>query len=107
MKILRLEVCNLASLAASPEQPHVVDFTVSPLKDAGLLAITGPTGAGKSTLLDAMCLALFNEVPRLRTAHLGQDGRLSDAKDQLSFGDKRTVLSRGAAEGFARVEFQG
>jgi len=107
MKILRLEVCNLASLAASPEQPHVVDFTISPLKDAGLLAITGATGAGKSTLLDAMCLALFNEVPRLRTAHLGQDGRLSDAKDQLSFGDKRTVLSRGAAEGFARVEFQG
>lgn len=107
MKILRLEVCNLASLAASPEQPHVVDFTVSPLKDAGLLAITGPTGTGKSTLLDAMCLALFNEVPRLRTAHLGQDGRLTDAKDQLSFGDKRTVLSRGAVEGFARVEFQG
>lgn len=107
MKILRLEVCNLASLVASPEQPHVVDFTVSPLKDAGLLAITGATGAGKSTLLDAMCLALFNEIPRLRTAHLGQDGRLSDAKDQLSFGDKRNVLSRGAAEGFARVEFQG
>lgn len=107
MKILRLEVCNLASLAANPEHPHVVDFTISPLKDAGLLAITGSTGAGKSTLLDAMCLALFNEVPRLRTAHLGQDGRLSDAKDQLSFGDKRTVLSRGAVEGFARVEFQG
>lgn len=107
MKILRLEVCNLASLAASPAQPHVIDFTVSPLKDAGLLAITGATGAGKSTLLDAMCLALFNEVPRLRTAHLGQEGRLTDAKDQLSFGDKRTVLSRGAVEGFARVEFQG
>ncbi|MEC7119726.1 MAG: AAA family ATPase, partial [Pseudomonadota bacterium] len=107
MKILRLEVCNLASLAANPEQPHVIDFTVSPLKDAGLLAITGATGAGKSTLLDAMCLALFNEVPRLRTAHLGQEGRLADVKDQLSFGDKRNVLSRGAAEGFARVEFQG
>ncbi len=55
MKILAIRGKNLASLAGEFE----VDFTVEPLKSAGIFAITGSTGSGKSTLLDALCLALF------------------------------------------------
>ena len=49
MRIDKIEVTNLASI----EGTQTVDFTVEPLRSAGLFAITGNTGAGKSTLLDA------------------------------------------------------
>ena len=64
MKILRISLCNLASL----EGTHTIDFGQEPLASAGLFAITGATGAGKSTLLDAMCLALYGKTPRLTAA---------------------------------------
>ena len=62
MKILCLRLSNLASIAGE----HCIDFESQPLANAGLIAITGKTGAGKSTLLDAMCLALFDQIPRLK-----------------------------------------
>lgn len=61
MKILRISLRNIASLAGD----HTVDFTKTPLANAGLFSISGQTGSGKSTLLDALCLALFDETPRL------------------------------------------
>ena len=44
MKILAIRVHQLASILDAE-----VDFSASPLKEAGLFAITGDTGAGKST----------------------------------------------------------
>ncbi|MGL5144738.1 MAG: AAA family ATPase, partial [Acinetobacter junii] len=70
MKILSIRLKNLASLAGE----HFIDFESEPLAHAGLIAIIGKTGAGKSTILDAMCLALFNQIPRLK----GSDGKLID-----------------------------
>lgn len=61
MKILKLEIENLASLKGH----HVLDFTVPPLHQCGLFLIAGPTGSGKTTLLDALSLALYNELPRM------------------------------------------
>ncbi len=61
MRILALRGKNLASLAGEFE----VDFEQEPLKSAGLFAISGATGAGKSTLLDALCMALYENTPRL------------------------------------------
>ncbi|MDO4952163.1 MAG: AAA family ATPase, partial [Bacteroidales bacterium] len=61
MRIDKIEICNIASI----EGEQQIDFTQEPLKSAGLFAITGKTGAGKSTVLDAVCLALYNEAPRL------------------------------------------
>ena len=58
MKILQLEIENLASLKGK----HALDFTQTPLAGCGLFLISGPTGSGKSTLLDAISLALFNEL---------------------------------------------
>ena len=60
MKILAIRGKNLAALG-----DFVLDFLQEPLASAGLFAITGATGAGKSTILDALCLALYNETPRL------------------------------------------
>jgi exonuclease SbcC len=104
MKILRLTLKNLASLVDGE-----LDYRTEPLASAGLMAITGPTGSGKSTILDAMCLALFGQVPRLRSASKGQDGRVPDGSENesLTMHDPRTLLRRGATEGFAEVEFVG
>ena len=64
MRILAIRGKNLASLAGEFE----LHFQQNPLDAAGLFAICGPTGSGKSTLLDALCLALYDETPRLTRA---------------------------------------
>ena len=79
-------------------------FESEPLANAGLIAIIGKTGAGKSTILDAMCLALFNQVPRLK----GSDGKLIDVDgSELLTNSPLTVLRRGTGHGFARTCFCG
>lgn len=100
MRILAVRGENLASLA----EPFALDLAAEPLAGAGLFAITGETGAGKSTLLDAVCLALYGEFPRI----VGKGGReaLPDvAGDTLGATDPRSVLRRGAAQGWAEVDF--
>lgn len=102
MKILRIGGKNLASLAGEFE----VDFDSEPLASSGLFAISGPTGAGKSTLLDALCLALYDATPRLLKARSGN--QVPDVgADTVQAHDRRTLLRRGAAEGYAEVDFIG
>jgi len=98
MKILSIRIKNLASLAGE----HFIDFESEPLASAGLVAIVGKTGAGKSTILDAMCLALFNRVPRLKDS----DGKLVDVDgSELPTNSPQTVLRRGTGHGFAELSF--
>ena len=61
MKLCKLKLKNLNSFREEIE----LDFEKSPLDEASLVAITGPTGAGKTTLLDAICVALYGRTPRL------------------------------------------
>ncbi|KYQ83125.1 ATP-dependent dsDNA exonuclease [Acinetobacter sp. NRRL B-65365] len=98
MKILSIRLKNLASLAGE----HFIDFECDPLANAGLIAIVGKTGAGKSTILDAMCLALFNKIPRLKES----DGKLLDVDgSELLTNSPLTVLRRGTGHGFAELCF--
>jgi exonuclease SbcC len=101
MKILALRGKNLASLAGEFE----VDFEQEPLKSAGLFAISGATGAGKSTLLDALCMALYENTPRLIKA--GGSKTLPDGNELISQQDTGNLLRRGTGEGFAEVDFVG
>lgn len=97
MRILAIRGRNLASLADDFE----VDFEAEPLGTSPIFAIIGPTGAGKSTLLDAICLALFREVPRLRNA----PSQGSIGADAISPRDPRALMRHGASDAFAEVDF--
>jgi exonuclease SbcC len=105
MRILRVSGHNLASL-----ERFDLDFEAEPLRTAGTFAITGPTGAGKSTLLDAVCVALFDRTPRLCDEG-GVD--ITDLQEKggdrvtVKANDVRTLLRRGAGQGWAEVEFIG
>ncbi len=96
MRITRIRGANLASL-----EGFEVDFEAEPLSQTRLFSVVGPTGSGKSTLLDALCIALFDQVPRLVDARQIAD----DA--EVSPRDPRAILRRGAFEGFAEVDFVG
>lgn len=100
MRILAIRGKNLASLEGEFE----VDFTVDPLKSAGIFAITGSTGSGKSTLLDTICLALFNDTPRINRASDNAD--IADVKElTIKQKDSRNILRRGTTDGYAEVDF--
>ncbi|MCP4808080.1 MAG: AAA family ATPase [Proteobacteria bacterium] len=102
MKICALRVCNLASLKGA----HRLDMESGALGRVALFAITGPTGAGKSTLLDALCLALYDRIPRLQAAGAGRVVRPGD-DEQLTAKDVRSILRHDSGSGYAEVEFVG
>ncbi|MBO4821337.1 MAG: AAA family ATPase [Prevotella sp.] len=114
MKLLNLKIHNLASI-----EDAEIDFNGSVLGDEPLFLITGATGAGKSTILDAICLALYNDTPRLSG---GEDKkmkiteRFNDAKakdknyvpgfQEITLDHKGQLLRRGAAEAWVELRFK-
>ncbi len=60
MRVHRLEITAFGPFAGT----EVVDFDT--LSSAGLFLVHGPTGAGKTSTLDAICFALFGQVPGAR-----------------------------------------
>lgn len=102
MKISKIRICNLASI----EGEYTIDFEQEPLRSAGIFAISGPTGSGKSTILDAMCLALYDKMPRFE--HSAGSAKINDnGKSEILQTDVRNILRRGSAEGYSEVEFIG
>jgi DNA repair protein SbcC/Rad50 len=81
VRIRKIELENLNSLRGKQS----IDFTVAPLENAGIIAITGETGAGKSTILDSILLALYGSTPR---KHQGE------------------VVTYGMRDAWAEVEFE-
>ncbi len=74
MRLHHLEVTAFGPFAETTS----IDFDT--LSDAGLFLLSGPTGAGKSSVLDAVCFALYGDVPgdravakRLRSDHAADD----------------------------------
>ena len=63
MKPHRLSFCALGPY------PGQVEIDFDPLVEEGLFLIHGPTGAGKTFLLDALCFALYGDVPGERGRH--------------------------------------
>jgi DNA repair exonuclease SbcCD ATPase subunit len=104
MIINKIILKNLTSI----EGEQTIDFTVEPLRSAGLFAITGDTGAGKSTILDAICLALYGKAPRFENAEKikYEEMELADGTNaRIKPSDARGILRRGCKEGSATIEY--
>ena len=100
MKILSVSLHNIASI----EGPFTLNLEAEPLKSVGLFAITGATGAGKSTILDAICLALYNDTPRLAATQ--SSVAITDSGVEVKANNVKHLLRKGAVSGYAKVLFQ-
>lgn len=106
MKLQRLTLHNLASI-----EDAVIDFEHGPLADEPLFLICGETGAGKTTLLDAVCLALYNETPRMKHAENERykdiTQTFSTERKEIAINDNRQLMRRNTCEAWAELEFTG
>lgn len=105
MRINKIIISNLASIEYAE-----INFDEPPLRDEPLFLICGETGAGKSTILDAVCLALYDDMPRMMLAsnenfveRLSSDAETENA---VSVRDVRNILRRGAGSGYSEVWFE-
>ncbi|GAA2393035.1 SMC family ATPase [Streptomyces glaucosporus] len=96
MRLHRLTVTAFGPFGGT----QTVDF--DELSAAGLFLLHGPTGAGKTSVLDAVCYALYNEVPGVRQ-NPGQRRLRSDHADphtptevvlDLTVGGRRLEITR-------------
>ena len=110
MKLLKLEILNLASL----DRPdgEVINFEEGSLKDSTIFSIVGSTGSGKSTILDAICLALYNRAPRYPRQKGKRNQKIEvygdpdeNEKNRLAPSDCRNILTRGTKHGYSKLTF--
>ena len=110
MKIIQLEILNLASL--DRQGGEVINFEEGALGDSTIFSIVGPTGSGKSTLLDAICLALYNRTPRYPRRQGERKGmEIYGAMDEGERNrpaptDCVNILTRGKKLGYSKLTFR-
>jgi DNA repair protein SbcC/Rad50 len=87
------------SVTAFGPFPSTENIDFAELNAAGLFLLTGPTGAGKSCLLDAICFALYGQVPGVRgvkalKSQHAADGARPEVMLDFSIGSRRFVVRR-------------
>ncbi|WP_320672334.1 SMC family ATPase [Patulibacter defluvii] len=97
MRLHRLEIEGFGPFGGHEQ----VDFDA--LASGGLFLLSGPTGAGKTSVLDAVCFALFGEVPGARgdAGRLASDHRAPDVRPRVALeatvGGRRIRVARTPA----------
>lgn len=98
MKLKTLDIENVASFEKAS-----VDFDNGPLGNADIFLINGETGSGKSTLLDAICLALYDNTPRMNA---GGRGDKENMPDNITYGNPMRLLRLNTNQGLVRLIFE-
>ena len=97
MRLHRLEITAFGPFADTV----AIDFDA--LSEAGLFLLTGATGAGKTSVLDAVCFALYGDVPgdRSTAKRLRSDQATPDAAPRVTLettlAGRRFRISRSPA----------
>lgn len=105
MRLHHLEMTAFGPFAGTVE----VDF--DELSAGGLFLLTGATGAGKTSVLDAVCFALYGQVPgdRAGARHLRSDhaapGVAPEVVLRVSIGDRTFRFTRSPA--WSRPKLRG
>lgn len=103
MRIQKLIIHNIASI-----EDAEINFEAQPLSNSDVFLITGKTGAGKSTILDAICLALYNDTPRLsNTSMEGETRDEHGTGKSIQMDDVRQLMRRNKAEASVTLYFTG
>lgn len=98
MKLKTLDIENIASFEKAS-----VDFDNGPLGNADIFLINGETGSGKSTLLDAICLALYDNTPRMNA---GGRSDKENMPDNITYGNPMRLLRLNTNQGLVRLIFE-
>ncbi|WP_370893205.1 AAA family ATPase [Janibacter sp. GXQ6167] len=104
-----MKLHHLAITAFGPfAEPVQIDLDA--LGQSGLFLVHGPTGAGKTSLLDAVCFALFAEVPGDRTkdslrSHHAAEGAHPQVVLELTAAGRHLRITRSPA--YARAKKSG
>lgn len=104
MKIEKIILQNLTPVVGE----QTIDFTVEPLRSAGLYAIMGDGDLGKRVVVDALCLALYGRAPRLEHAPLCAASNTALAEqDELEVAENpaAAILCSGQKQCSAAVVF--
>ena len=99
MKLITLKIKNIASI-----EEAVIHFSEGLLAEAPRFLICGDMGTGKSTILDSICLALYNNTPRLSQA---SGDKRDYGSDNITAQDPRNLLRHGATDGSVELDFEG
>ncbi|GAB2863121.1 AAA family ATPase [Nocardioides pacificus] len=97
MRLHQLEISAFGPFADTVE----VDF--DELSESGLFLLAGPTGAGKTSILDAVCFALYGDVPGDRSAarrlrcDTAPEGAAPRVVLDCTLGDRRFRITRSPA----------
>lgn len=106
MKLQKLTIHNLTSI-----EEATIDFNQEPLAGESIFLICGETGAGKTTILDAICLALYNDTPRMYQSanenYRDTHHTFSKSKDSVAINDKRQLMRRNTGEAWVELDFIG
>lgn len=100
MKLKRLVIHNIASIADA-----VIDFEGPELRDEAVFLICGETGSGKTMILDSICLALYNDTPRLAQASRN-DSYMDQAGMTVTLTNPVQYLRKGTWEASIELRFE-